>query len=165
MQKTTIFLSLLLIFAGVCVGQKATPEDELRGVYKKLDDALRTVNVEKLTQYYDAAYTHESDGKKMTRAEAIDQWKQILGFMKTVDKLDTKIEKITRKDGLYLVDYSQTSAGKVQFPGSPVLPFTYTGKTTDTWRRDKDGSWRNTASVDHQSDFKVDGESTKPPGN
>ncbi|MFL6374897.1 MAG: YybH family protein [Pyrinomonadaceae bacterium] len=163
MQKITLSLCLLLIFTAVCMGQKATTEDELRGVYKKLDEALRTSNVEKLTQYYDTAYTLESDGKKMTRAEAIDQWKQILAFIKTVDKLETKIEKITLDDGLYLVAYSQTSSGKIQFPGSPVLPFTYSGKITDAWRREKDGTWHNMGSVEHQSDLKVNGESAKPP--
>src|SRR3954453_8026312 len=143
-HKTAVLIGLLLVIASTCLAQKLTAEDELRSIYKRLDEGLKTRSVEKVTQYYDTAYTLESDGKKMTRAEAIDQWKQILGFMKTVDKLDTKIEKITLKDGVYLVDYSQTSSGKIQFPGSPVLPFTYSGKTTDTWRHHKDGSWHNT---------------------
>ena len=156
----TIAIGSILVDA-----QTKTPEGELRAIYTKLDTALKARDVEKLTVYYDASYVLESDGKKLTRTETIDQWKQILGFIKSIDKLETKIEKVTAKDGNYLVDYSQSSSGKVQFPGSPVLPFTYAAKVTDTWRRDADGVWHNIASVEHVADFKVNGESAKPPGN
>lgn len=165
MQRTMVIIGLLLIAAVGAIGQKTTPEEELRAIYKQLDNGMKTCNVEKVTQFLDAAYTLESEGKKMNRDEAIEQWRSILGFIRSVDKLETKIEKITLRDGVYLVDYSQSSSGKVQFPGSPVLPFDYTGKITDAWVKDKTGKWHNTSSVEHQSDFKVNGESAKPSGN
>ncbi len=165
MKKSVTAIGILLIAATFSLAQKTKPEDELRTVYKKLDEATKACSVEKITQYYDTGYSLESDGKKMTRAEAIDQWKSICGFIKSVDKLETKLEKITLTDGKYSVDYTQSSSGKVQFPDSPVLPFTYESKVTDTWTRDVKGVWKTTASVEHMSDFKVNGESAKPPNN
>ena len=156
---------LIVIAVVCCSAQKPTPENELRAIYNKLDAALKLRDTDKITQYYDANYTLSTDGKKLSRAEAVDQWRQILGFMKSVAKLTTKIERISVKDGVYTVDYSQSSSGKIQFPQSPILPFTYNGKVSDTWRRDRNGKWLTIASVEHVSDLKVNGESAKPLGN
>lgn len=163
-QRATVFFCLSLVLVSAGFAQKASPEGELRAIYKKLDVALRARDAAKVTQYYDASYTLESDGKTMDRAEAVDQWRSILGYIRSVAKLITTIDKITIKDGAYVVDYSQSSSGKIQFPQSPVLPFTFTGKITDTWRRDKNGLWHTMSSVEHVSDLKVNGESSKPPG-
>lgn len=163
MQRLTIIIALLFICSTFSLAQKQTPEDELRTVYKKLDEATKACSVEKITQYYDTGYTLESDGKKMTRAEAIDQWTSICGFIKSIDKLETKVVKIALAGDIYSVDYTQSSSGKVQFPDSPVLPFTYESKVTDIWTRDAKGVWKTIASVEHMSDFKVNGESAKPP--
>lgn len=164
LKRISSLIGLTLLLVAVSFGQKATPESELRAIYKELDAALKMLDANKVTKYYDANYTLESDGKKLSRAEAVDQWKSILGFMKSVSKLTTKIEKISGNDGVFTVEYSQTSSGKVQFPQSPVLPFTYSGKVTDTWVRGSDGKWLNMKSVEHLSDLKVNGESSKPPG-
>ena len=139
-------------------------ESELRAIYKNLDAAMKLRDANKVTQFYDVDYTLESNGKKLNRAETVAQWKEILGFIKAVSKLTTKIEKIAVKDGVYVVDYSQTSSGRIQFPQSPILPFTFEGKITDNWQRDKNGKWKNLSSVEHLSDLKVNGESSKPPG-
>jgi len=165
LKKSLILFGVLSTFSVLSFAQKATPEAELRAIYGKLDVALRTRDANKVTQYYDANYTLASDGKNLSRAEAVDQWRSILGFIKTVARLTTRIEKISVKDGVYTVDYTQTSSGKIQFPQSPILPFTYNGEITDTWRRDKNGRWITLASVEHVSDLKVNGESAKPPGN
>lgn len=164
-----IAIGLTLIFAGVLstVVSAQVPNvkyvKELRAIYPKLDSSLKAKDLEKLTAYYGENFTLVSDGKTIDRVEAIDQWRSVLGFIRTVDKLQTRIEKITSADGKYVVDYSQSSSGKVQFPDSPLLPFTYDSKVTDTWIRDKKGVWKTLSSVEHKSDFKVNGESARPP--
>ena len=165
MLKNLLGLSALIFaLAGVSVAQKTTPESELRAIYKNLDTAMKLRDANKVTQFYDVDYTLESNGKKLNRNETVAQWKEILGFIKSVAKLTTKIEKISLKDGVYVVDYSQSSSGRIQFPQSPILPFTFTGKITDKWQRDKNGKWKNLSSVENLSDLKVNGESAKPPG-
>ena len=144
-------------------GNKVPFESELRAIYPKLDKALKTKNLVGVTGYYDKSYTLDSDGKRLDRAQAIDQWKSLLGFLKQIAKLTTKIEKVSQSEDKYIIDYSQTSSGQVQFPGSPVLPFTYTGKITDTWTRSAKGVWKTISSVEHVSDFKVNGETSRPP--
>jgi pterin-4a-carbinolamine dehydratase len=165
LKKSISLLGLVLVGVVCASAQKVTHENELRAIYRKLDVALRTRDANKVTQYYDAKYTLESDGKQLNREETVSQWKEILGYIKSVAKLTTKIEKISVKDGVYAVEYSQTSSGKIQFPQSPVLPFTFNGKITDSWRRDKHGRWQTVASVEHVSDLKVKGETAKAPGN
>jgi hypothetical protein len=166
MLKNIFGLSLLaVLFAGVSMAQKVTPESELRAIYRKLDGAMKLRDADKVTQYYDVDYTLENKDKKLSRSEAVSQWKEILGFIKSVSKLTTKIEKISARDGIYVVDYSQTSSGRIQFPQSPIMPFTYEGKVTDRWQRDKNGNWKNLSSFEHLSDLKVNGQSANPPGN
>ena len=165
LKRSSAVIGLILLFVFVSFGQRSKAESELTSIYKRLDVALRARDANRVTQYYDANYTLESNGKTLSRAETIAQWKEILGFIKSVAKLTTKVDKILYKDGVYLVDYSQTSSGRIQFPQSPILPFTFEGKITDKWRRDKSGKWLNISSVEHVSDLKVNGESAKPPGN
>ena len=157
-------IGLILSFVVVAYPQNVSLEGELRAIYKNLDIAMKLRDANKVTQFYDVDYTLESNGKKLNRVETVAQWKEILGFIKSVSKLMTKIEKIDVKDGVYVVDYSQTSSGRIQFPQSPILPFTFEGKITDKWQRDKNGKWKNLSSVEHRSDLKVNGDSTKPPG-
>lgn len=157
-------LGLSLLFVVAAYPQKPSPETELRAIYRKLDLAMRARDANKVTQYFDVNYSLKTDAKTLNRAEAVSQWKEILGFIKSVAKLSTKVEKVSAKEGNYAVDYSQSSSGKIQFPQSPVLPFTFNGKMTDTWRRGKDGKWQLVSTVEHVSDLKVKGESAKAPG-
>lgn len=163
--RLVVTMVLISVATTVSLAQRAAVkyEDELRAIYPKLDSALKAKDLKQLTAFYDEKYTLVADGKTMQRSEAVDQWKSVLDFLRTVDKLVTKIEKVTLSDGKYSVDYSQSSSGKVQFPGSPELPFTYDSKVTDTWVRDQKGVWKTVGSVEHSSDFKVNGESAKPP--
>src|SRR5215213_3562634 len=119
-KKLLILFGVFSAFAVCSFAQKASPEAELRAIYKKLDVAMKSRDASKVTQYYDANYTLESNGKKLTRTESVNQWREILGFIRSVSKLTTKVEKISFKDGVYLVNYSQTSSGKIQFPQSPL---------------------------------------------
>ena len=160
---TLIFCLLAAAASGVFAQVSKDPnEAELRAIYPKLDIALKSKDLKKLTAYYDEKYTLLSDGKTMDRAAAVDQWKSVLDFLQRVDKLETRIEKISMVNGKYVVDYTQKSSGSVQFPGSPVLPFTYDSKVTDTWSRSEKAMWKTVSSVEHLSDFKVNGESAKP---
>mgnify|MGYP001797249333 CR=1 FL=1 len=118
-------------------------EDELRAIFPKLDTALKAKDLKKLTAYYDNKYTLVSDGKTLDRVAAVGQWKSVLDFLQKVEKLETHIEKVTFAAGKYSVDYAQASRGTVQFHESPVLPFTYDIKVTDTWFRDQKGMWKN----------------------
>ena len=163
-----VFLAVIFAGLAISIGAQGTAkkvpfEDELRAIYPKLDTALKSKDIKKLTAYYAEGYTLQSDGKTLDRAAATDQWKSVLDFLQKVEKLDTRIEKITFADGKYAVVYTQSSSGKVQFPGSPVMPFTYDSKVTDTWSRDASGVWKTISSVESKSDFKVNGESAKPP--
>lgn len=163
---STAVLFLAAVVSTTVVSAQATKvkyEAELRAIYPKLDVALKAKDLKKLTAFYDEKYTLSSDGKTLDRAAAVDQWKSVLDFMQKVDKLQTRIEKVAIVDGNYVVDYSQSSSGQVQFPGSPVLPFTYDSKVTDTWTRDKKGVWKTVSSKEHKADFKVNGESAKAP--
>lgn len=167
-MKIFRFGLLFAIFASantfaLAQGTNAKYEAELRAIYPKLDIALKTKDVKKLTAYYDEKYTLVSDGKTLDRTAAIDQWKSVLEFLQKVETLITKIEKVSFADGKFAVSYTQASKGKVQFPNSPVMPFTYDSKVTDTWVRDSKGVWKTVSSVEKLSDFKVNGESAKPP--
>ena len=161
----------ILMFALICAAAStimaqadmAKYENELRAIYPKLDTALKAKDLKKLTAYYDNKYTLVSDGKTLDRVAAVGQWKSVLDFLQNVEKLETHIEKVTLAGGKYSIYYTQASRGTVQFPGSPVLPFTYDSKVTDTWVRDQKGVWKTISSVEHLSDFKVNGESAKPP--
>ena len=160
----------ILRFALICAAAStimaqadmAKYENELRAIYPKLDTALKAKDLKKLTAYYDNKYTVVSDGKTLDRVAAVGQWKSVLDFLQNVEKLETHIEKVTLEGGKYSIYYTQASRGTVQFPGSPVLPFTYDSKVTDTWVRDQKGVWKTISSVEHLSDFKVNGESAKP---
>ena len=161
----------ILMFALICTAAStimaqadmAKYENELRAIYPKLDTALKAKDLKKLTAYYDNKYTLVSDGKTLDRVAAVGQWKSVLDFLQNLEKLETHIEKVTLVGGKYSTYYTQASRGTVQFPGSPVLPFTYDSKVTDTWVRDQKGVWKTISSVEHLSDFKVNGESAKPP--
>ena len=161
----------ILMLAVICTaastimaqGRMDKYEDELRSIYPKLDIALKAKDIKKLTAFYDDKYTLVSDGKTLVRFSAVDQWKSVLEFLQKVEKLETRIERVTNAGGKYSVDYTQASRGTVQFPESPVLPFTYDSKVTDTWVRDQKGVWKTISSVEHLSDVKVNGESAKPP--
>ncbi|MBV9216973.1 MAG: nuclear transport factor 2 family protein [Acidobacteria bacterium] len=166
MSRRSLFLVITLcVLAGVSYAQPNIKfENELRANYVKLDAALRQRKLEGLTQFYGPNFTLQSDGKTLKKDEAIEQWRSIVESIKLVSKLTTHVDKITFKDGIYTVDYSQASSGKVQYPGSPLMPYTYNGKLTDTWVRDEKGRGLMTASVEKISDFKVNGQSYSDPG-
>src|SRR5256885_7619594 len=101
-RSVSIILTLLLFASLSAVvsaqANKVKFEAEIRAIYPKLEIALKTKDLKKLTAYYDEKYTLFSDGKTLERAGAIDQWKSVLEFLRSVDKLTTRISKITLID-------------------------------------------------------------------
>ena len=162
-NKKSLAAFLLLIIAAFTLNSVAFADDdpalkEIEAVYKKMDELIVKKDVKALNSYLADDYTFALNGKNLKRDEVIAQTEQNFSMVKEVTSAVSKLEKIQKVEGSYVVDVNFTLKGKVAGQDGQDHELVVVAKSRDKWTKTKDGSWKTNSGEDLGQTITIDGQ-------
>lgn len=129
---------------------------ELKTIYAEFDEAAKNQDSKALEKYLDENYILESGTKRMNKKQALNGMRDYSGMIRSFTLAQSRIEKIEKIGGKYVLTVTFFTAGQVTMPSGRFLDFTTTTKSTDFWHRDKKGQWRQSMQISRDTEVFID---------
>jgi hypothetical protein len=164
MKKLFPMIVFLTVFSGFAVGalaQSAAANDndsaELAKIYREFDAAEKKMIPLLIEKYLGEDYSVETDGEKLDKKQVVERVKDFFERVDEITESKSTINKIEVENGLFAVEVDALTRGKFALGGKRTADFLFTSKTTDFWRKDRAGKWREVKQIDRGTKITIDG--------
>lgn len=148
-------LSLVVSAQNKAVINEADVE-ELETIYAEFDAAAKKQDSKALEKYLDENYILESGTKRLNKRQALSGMRDYSGMIRSFTLAQSRIEKLEKIGGKYILTVTFFTAGKVTMPSGRVLDFTTSTKSTDIWHKDRKGQWRQSMQISRDTEVFID---------
>lgn len=139
-------------------GKTVDPKDveELKKIYKEFDESTVKLDIKPVEKYLDSKYELQNGESKLKRAVVIRGVKNFFATVEEIDEATATIEKVEVADGNYFLEVYSIIRGKMKLPDGKVVPFESISKSTDIWKKTKNG-WKENKQIVRSLVQSVDG--------
>lgn len=134
-----------------------SPEEAIRGIYKKIDAAYMAEDADALLGFTSTDYTSKDEkGRVVSREQATKDIKENFRLLTEITEVKSDVMRVEEKDGLWNATVNMTLKGKVKVNGK-TSNFESTNQSSDQWSKSSGGEWKCIRSITQMSNTKLDG--------
>ena len=137
---------ILLCFNVIISAQSDVPAQrdvqELKNIYSELDSATRKLDSRAVEKYLAENYKLEAEEEKLDKRETLVRLKKHFSTVASIIEAVSTVEKVLVVENNYVLEVTNFTKGTVKTPDGRMLEFSVTTKSTDIWKRDRFGNWR-----------------------
>ena len=137
---------ILFCLGEIVSAQTETPSKtdvwELKKIYAELDNAAKKLDSRAVEKYLAENYKLEAEDEKIDKREMLVRLKKHFSSLASVNDAVSTIEKVMVVENHYVLEVTNFTKGTVVTPEGRTLEFSVTTKSTDIWKRDRFGNWR-----------------------
>ncbi|MBA3632681.1 MAG: hypothetical protein H0W58_07715 [Acidobacteria bacterium] len=159
----SVIISLCVFFglnlAASAQNKKVDKKDvaQLTKIYREFDEATKKLDIIVIEKYLDEGYTIESGKEILDKKQTLERVKVFYTAIKEVSEVASTIEKVTVAGGNYVLEVVSTTKGKLALADGRIVDFSTMSKSTDFWRKNKKGEWKEYRQIDRDTRMFIDG--------
>ncbi len=158
-----VIISLCVFFGlnlAVSVQNKTVDKKDvaqLTKIYREFDEATKKLDVKVIEKYLDGGYTIKSGEEILDKKQTLERVKFFYAAIKEVSEVASTIEKVVVASGNYVLEVVSTTKGKLALADGRIVDFSTISKSTDFWRKNKKGEWKEHSQIDRGTRMFIDG--------
>lgn len=129
---------------------------ELKAVYTELDKATRELDTKVFEKYLSENYLLEADEEIIDKRQMLNNLKDQFALIQEISESVSTIEKIEIIQNSYVLDVVTILVGKIKTSNGKIKGFSVISRSTDVWRKDGKGNWRQNTQIDRGNQVEID---------